>query len=236
MPRQTTVTNWDPVLLISQIVSTQCLHYLTLSILVPPLLSIFAESTLLNYEGGAANVGEYVFPLFLQGLLTLTVYIGMIMDWREMAGVPTVRWAYGSERWSSYTWAWSSGKKVGLGWTEDQWDGNIDPTRGWVIAFCWMLACSADIYYLYALVRRPRLILDFALTLVFNHLVLTTYYSASIPTSLFFWLVLISGSVLTIVVAEQLCVKREMTEGLTVATLSAEEADEMEMGTLSRRD
>ncbi|KAF8722638.1 hypothetical protein AX14_009739 [Amanita brunnescens Koide BX004] len=217
MPRQTTVTNWDPVLLISQIVSTQCLHYLTLSILVPPLLSIFAESTLLNYEGGAANVG-------------------MIMDWREMAGVPTVRWAYGSERWSSYTWAWSSGKKVGLGWTEDQWDGNIDPTRGWVIAFCWMLACSADIYYLYALVRRPRLILDFALTLVFNHLVLTTYYSASIPTSLFFWLVLISGSVLTIVVAEQLCVKREMTEGLTVATLSAEEADEMEMGTLSRRD
>ncbi|KAF8722636.1 hypothetical protein AX14_009739 [Amanita brunnescens Koide BX004] len=132
MPRQTTVTNWDPVLLISQIVSTQCLHYLTLSILVPPLLSIFAESTLLNYEGGAANVG-------------------MIMDWREMAGVPTVRWAYGSERWSSYTWAWSSGKKVGLGWTEDQWDGNIDPTRGWVIAFCWMLACSAECVF-----SRPR--------------------------------------------------------------------------------
>lgn len=94
-----------------------------------------------------------------------------------------------------------------------------------------------SIYYLYALVRRPRLILDFALTLVFNHLVLTTYYAASIPTSLFFWLVLISGSILTIVVAEQLCVKREMTEGLTVPTLSAEEeADEMEMGTLSRRD
>lgn len=172
-----------------------------------------------------------------------------------MAGVPTVRWAYGSERWSSYTWAWSSGKKVGHGWTEDQWDGKIDPTRGWVIAFCWMLACSAEcvffvssvsvptqrypysIYYLYALVRRPRLILDFALTLVFNHLVLTTYYAASIPTSLFFWLVLTCGSILTIVVAEQLCVKREMTEGLAVPTLSAEEeADEMEMGTLSRRD
>ncbi|KAF8638410.1 hypothetical protein AX17_002235 [Amanita inopinata Kibby_2008] len=218
MAPPTTVSNWDPVLLISQIVSMQSLHYLTLSILVPPLLSAFAESASLNYEGGAANVG-------------------MIMDWREMAGRPTVRWAYGSERWSSYTWAWSSGKKVGHGWTEDQWDGKIDPMRGWVIAFCWMLACSADIYFLYVLVRRPRLILDFALTLVFNHLVLTTYYAASIPTSLFFWVVLICGSILTVVVAEQLCVKREMTEGLTIAPLNTdEEADELEMGSLSRRD
>ena len=38
-----------------------------------------------------------------------------------------------------------------------------------------------SIFYLYHLIRRPRMILDFALTLVFNHLVLTTYYSASLP-------------------------------------------------------
>jgi hypothetical protein len=73
---------------------------------------------------------------------------------------------------------------------------------------------------------------------VFNHLVLTTYYAASIPTSLFFWLVLIAGSILTIVVAEQLCVKREMSEGLAVAPHNGDEVDEMEMGNLlnSRRD
>ncbi|PFH50951.1 hypothetical protein AMATHDRAFT_60136 [Amanita thiersii Skay4041] len=218
MAPQTTISHWDPILLISQIVSMQSLHYLTLSILVPPLLSIIAEPISLNYEGGAANVG-------------------MIMDWREMAGRPTVRWAYGSERWNSYTWVWSSGEKVGHGWTEDQWDGKIDPMRGWVIALCWIVACSADIYYLYSLVRRPRLILDFALTLVFNHLVLTTYYAASIPTSLFFWFTLICGSIFTVVVAEHLCVKREMTEGLNIAPLNADEdVDEMEMGSLSRRD
>ncbi|KAM6497380.1 Integral membrane protein S linking to the trans Golgi network domain containing protein [Amanita muscaria] len=212
MTRRTTFSNWDPMLLISQIVSIQSLHYLTLSILVPPLLSVFAERSLLTYEGGAANVG-------------------MLMDWREMAGVPTVRWAHGSERWG--TWAWSSGEKVGHGWAEDQWSGRIDPIRGWVIGLCWMLACSADIYYLYTFVRKPRLILDFALTLVFNHLVLTTYYAASLPTSLFFWLVLIAGSILTIVVAEQLCVKREMSEGLTVAPNNGdEEVVEMEMGNL----
>lgn len=95
-----------------------------------------------------------------------------------------------------------------------------------------------SIYYLYTLIRRPRLILDFALTLVFNHLVLTTYYSASIPTSLFFWLVLLGGSMLTVIVTEQLCVKREMAEGLSITPIPVEEeaAEGMEMGGLSRRD
>lgn len=68
-PRQ---SNWDPVLLISQvfpsfcpvnhsaryqIVSMQTLHYLTLSFLIPPLLAVFAEPISLMYEGGASNVG-----------------------------------------------------------------------------------------------------------------------------------------------------------------------------------
>lgn len=100
-----------------------------------------------------------------------------------------------------------------------------------------LFTLSSSIYYLYTLIRRPRLILDFALTLVFNHLVLTTYYSASIPTSIFFWLVMIAGSAMMIIVAEQLCVKREMAEGLQVAPLpgSADaEAEEMEMGLLPR--
>jgi hypothetical protein len=99
-----------------------------------------------------------------------------------------------------------------------------------------LFTCFPSIYYLYTLIRRPRLILDFALTLVFNHLVLTTYYSASIPTSLFFWLVMIAGSAVMIILAEQLCVKREMAEGLQVAPLpsSDEEAEEMEMGLLPR--
>jgi Integral membrane protein S linking to the trans Golgi network len=94
--------------------------------------------------------------------------------------------------------------------------------------------CS--IYYLYVLIRRPRLILDFALTLIFNHLVLTSYYSASVPTSLFFWLVMILGSALTVIAAEQLCVKREMREGLTVPVQGHDAVEEMELGTLLRRD
>ncbi|KAL0954068.1 hypothetical protein HGRIS_005219 [Hohenbuehelia grisea] len=162
----------------------------------------------------------------------------MVMDWREMAGRPTVRGMQGEQRWNSYVgWAWSGGRRVGQGWPQDHWDGRIDPVRGWVIALCWLVACGADIYFLYHLIRRPRMILDFALTLVFNHLVLTTYYSASLPTSLFFWIVMIAGSLLTVTTAEQLCVKREMAEGLNVAPVQVEDEgmEAMELGSLQHR-
>ena len=85
-PSKTTLTNWDPALLVSQasfhfraekalltvlqIVSMQTLHYLTLSIITPPLLSIFAEAKSLAYEGGPANIGDY-FALHCCGKLNL---------------------------------------------------------------------------------------------------------------------------------------------------------------------
>ena len=86
---------------------------------------------------------------------------------------------------------------------------------------------------MYTVVRRPKLILDFALTLVFNHIVLTTYYSASLPSSLFFWLVIAAGAFCSVVISEQLCVRREMREGLAVAATN--EAEEMELGQRGQR-
>ncbi|KAL7280289.1 hypothetical protein PYCCODRAFT_1363232 [Trametes coccinea BRFM310] len=209
-------TGWDPVLIIAQIVALQTLHYVTLSVLIPPLLVMFAEPGSLEYEGGAANVG-------------------MIMDWREMAGRPTTRALPGEGPWKSLNSVWSGGKQVGVAPALQGDFRRIDPVRCWIIAICWIAASGADVYYLYALVRRPRLILDFSLTLLFNHLVLTTYYSAAIPTSIFFWVVMAVGTVLTVIFAEQLCVKREMTEGLVVATAHDAE-DNVEMGSLLRQD
>ena len=72
------------------------------------------------------------------------------------------------------------------------------------------------------------------MTLIFNHLVLTTYYSSTLPTSWFFWLVMVLCTGLMVIVAEQLCVKREMTEGLAVVTTA--DPDEVEMGGLLRHD
>jgi hypothetical protein len=45
--------------------------------------------------------------------------------------------------------------------------------------------------------------LDFSLTLTFFHLILTSYYAKSFPTSIFFWVVMSSGAVVMITVAEQ---------------------------------
>lgn len=92
-----------------------------------------------------------------------------------------------------------------------------------------------SIYYLYTLVRRPRLILDFSLTILFIHLVLTTYYSSAFPTSLFVLTTILLSTALTVITAEQLCVKREMAEGLTVAS-AGDGGDDVEMGALLRRD
>ena len=57
MSKQNASSGWDPVLIISQIISLQTLHYVTLALLIPPLLSLFAEPSSLEYEGGATNVG-----------------------------------------------------------------------------------------------------------------------------------------------------------------------------------
>ena len=174
------------------------------------------------------------------------------MDWREMAGRPTVQGWNREDRWDVYGGAWSGGRKLVLKGSDDQrWSG-IDPIRGWIIAFSWLAASCVEwvsvswpasleaydyvltlsVYSLYFLVRRPRLILDFALTLIFNHLVLTTYYSSSVPTSLFFWAVLLAGCTGTVIVTEQLCVKREMNEGLAVPAENAFE--DIEIGGLRR--
>ena len=74
--------------------------------------------------------------------------------------------------------------------------------------------------YLYHFVRRPTHILDFSLTLLFNHTILTTYYPHVFPSSLFYWFVLVVSVVAQIVMAEQMCVKREMREGFQVSDMT----------------
>lgn len=190
----------------------------------------------------------------LRALHSPCSYTGMVMDWRQMAGHPT---SISTDPWRTLHSVWSGGKQVGVDGHESQWLTSADPRRGWILAACWLgtscaeyvrhLRCSAphvtvshSIFYLYSLVRRPRLVLDFTLTLLFNHLLLTTYYSASVPTSLFFWIVMLVSAVLVVIVTEQLCVRREMREGLAVipgpTSRADETGDQVEMGNLLRRD
>lgn len=66
------------------------------------------------------------------------------MDWREMAGRPTVQGWDSDDIRDSYRGAWSGGNKIDLKGFDDQpWSG-IDPIRGWIIAFCWLVASCVE--------------------------------------------------------------------------------------------
>jgi hypothetical protein len=98
-----------------------------------------------------------------------------------------------------------------------------------------VLTIRVSVWFIYTLIRRPRMVLDFTLTLLFLHLVFTTYYSASVPTSFFFWMVMIIGAIGVIICAEQLCVRREMRDGLAVPP-TGPSVDDVEMQGLMNRD
>jgi hypothetical protein len=61
---------FDALRIIGQIISLQCLHYLILSAVLPPLLAALTlDRQALKFQGGPTS-------------------LAMILDWREMAGIP----------------------------------------------------------------------------------------------------------------------------------------------------
>jgi len=61
------------------------------------------------------------------------------MDWREMAGRPTFQGWDREDRWDVYGGAWSAELDH-----KDQQRLGIDPTRGWIIALCWLMASCVE--------------------------------------------------------------------------------------------
>lgn len=64
------IQGWDPLLIISQIISLQTIHYLALSLLIPPVLQWTTDPQALAYAGGP-RVTSYA------------------LDWREIASRST---------------------------------------------------------------------------------------------------------------------------------------------------
>ena len=64
------------------------------------------------------------------------------------------------------------------------------------------------------MVRKPTLILDFACTLTGLHFLFSTAHVQGPPLGFFIYGVYALGIVVCVVGAEQLCVRREMREGL----------------------
>ena len=82
----------------------------------------------------------------------------------------------------------------------------------WTVALVHLLTGFITAFYLYHLIRRPTHILDFATTLAFNHFILCTYFTTNWPGGWWWISNTISCLVMTLL-AERMCVRREMREG-----------------------
>lgn len=75
---------------------------------------------------------------------------------------------------------------------------------------CILTLRSHSVFLLTTVVRRPKHILDHVVTLHLVHLLLTSWYSSSIPTSLFWWGCMLAHATGAVLLAERVAIRREM--------------------------
>ncbi|KAF2033384.1 hypothetical protein EK21DRAFT_98377 [Setomelanomma holmii] len=73
-----------------------------------------------------------------------------------------------------------------------------DTTVGWTLGLVWVLNSLICTTFILLLIARSKLVLDFALTVHFIHLIITSLYSHGIPANLLWWaLQMCSATVMT---------------------------------------
>ncbi|KAF1984155.1 hypothetical protein K402DRAFT_396086 [Aulographum hederae CBS 113979] len=85
-----------------------------------------------------------------------------------------------------------------------------DVTVGWMLGLVWMLNSLICVIFLMLLVARSKLIPDFALTIHFLHLLVTSFYSRSIPSYWFWWALQIASAALMTFLGVWSCQWREL--------------------------
>ncbi|KAM4064573.1 integral membrane protein S linking to the trans golgi network domain-containing protein [Hirsutella rhossiliensis] len=86
-----------------------------------------------------------------------------------------------------------------------------DTTRGWLLALIWVLdggLCMA--VAIVVLVARSKLVPDFALTVHFLHLVLTTLYSRVLPRNYMWWIAMLASAAVAVSFGMWGCRYREL--------------------------
>ncbi|OTA05543.1 Integral membrane protein Sys1 [Trichoderma parareesei] len=86
-----------------------------------------------------------------------------------------------------------------------------DTTQGWLMAFVWLLDggfCMSVAIVI--LIARSKLVPDFALTIHFLHLLLTTLYTRSLPRNSMWWLTMAASSAAAVGLGMWGCRYREL--------------------------
>ncbi|KAH8727115.1 integral membrane protein S linking to the trans Golgi network-domain-containing protein [Phaeosphaeriaceae sp. PMI808] len=85
-----------------------------------------------------------------------------------------------------------------------------DTTVGWTLGLVWVLNGLICAVFILLLIARSKLVLDFALTVHFIHLVVTSLYSHAIPANLLWWALQICSATVMTSVGVWACQWREL--------------------------
>ncbi|KAH8593935.1 integral membrane protein S linking to the trans Golgi network-domain-containing protein [Bisporella sp. PMI_857] len=85
-----------------------------------------------------------------------------------------------------------------------------DTTVGWMLGFVWLLNSVVGVIAILLLIHRSKLVLDFALTLHLIHLLVTSFYSHSIPTNALWWALQFTSAALMTSLGVWTCQWREL--------------------------
>ncbi|PGG96313.1 hypothetical protein AJ79_04305 [Helicocarpus griseus UAMH5409] len=85
-----------------------------------------------------------------------------------------------------------------------------DTTIGWTLGLVWLLNSAVGVIFLLLWVSRSKLIPDFALTIHFLHLVITSFYTHSLPANFLWWGLQIVSSALMTFLGMWACQWREL--------------------------
>lgn len=93
-----------------------------------------------------------------------------------------------------------------FGWAELRGD----TTQGWLMGFVWLCCAGVTIVATVILIGRSKLVLDFALSLHFIHLVIVTFYTGFIPRNVAWWATMLVSSIVTVTGGTYGCQWREL--------------------------
>jgi len=85
-----------------------------------------------------------------------------------------------------------------------------DTTVGWMLGLVWLLNSLIGVIALLMLISRSKLVPDFALTIHFIHLIITSLYSHSLPQNWLWWLLQIASAGLMTSLGVWSCQWREL--------------------------
>ncbi|RMZ89670.1 hypothetical protein DV736_g3099, partial [Chaetothyriales sp. CBS 134916] len=85
-----------------------------------------------------------------------------------------------------------------------------DITSGWLVGAVWLLTGFFTVIPLLLLISRSKLVPDFALTIHFMHLLITSFYTKSIPTNFLWWMLQFGSAALMVFLGVWACRYREM--------------------------